>query len=157
MVSDNCTISWNGGTILSSNTARDGNGGAIDVRGHSQVIWSAKTTFTNNSAGNDVGGAIALFYDSTASWNSEITFTKNTATAGSAVYIFRNYTVNFNGKTTFDANAVSIFQGGALSSSYSNVYFWDKTAFVGNTAITIGEQWRLWRRYQLQTVEHRSS
>ena len=76
--------------------------------------------------------------DSTASWNSETTFTKNTGTSGGAVYIAVNCTVNFNGKTTFDANAANIGQGGALSSSNSNIYFRDKATFVGNTALSFG-------------------
>ena len=76
--------------------------------------------------------------DSTASWNSETTFMKNTAPSGGAVYIIVNCTVNFNGKTTFDANAASMFQGGALFSLNSNIYFRDKATFVGNTASTFG-------------------
>ena len=135
---DNCTVSWRGETIFSSNTAKNSGGGGVLVTKSSQALWSGSTTFTNNSAGNAVGGAIVLHDYSTASWNSETSFRKNTASAGGAVFIIDNCAVTFNGKTIFDANAADIGQGGALSTTYSNVYFGDKATFIGNTAMNTG-------------------
>ena len=94
------------------------NGGAIDVRGNSQVIWSGRTTFTSNRFAQSFNRFL------------EVLNNLYEVTAGGAVYSFRNCTANFIGKTTFDANAASIFQGGALCSLFSKVYFWDKTTFI---------------------------
>ena len=134
-VGGNSNISWSGNATFASNTA--GIGGALLVDS-SGVSWNGTTAFFNNSAREGTGGAINLRKLATASSKSKTTFTRNSGTAGGAVYVDAKSIVYFDGNTNFDGNVATKDYGGAVSASSSSVYWRNRTVFTRNAAVSYG-------------------
>ncbi|CAN0439971.1 unnamed protein product, partial [Ascophyllum nodosum] len=116
-------------------------GGGIYVLINCTVSWSGETIFSSNTAEIDAGGAIFLWNYSTASWNSETTFTNNTAPAGGAVLIIDNCAdkVTFVGNTALTTGgAVAVFAKISTSDRGSPFVLAGPTVFEKNTCERIG-------------------
>lgn len=114
-------------------------GGAVSLRGHSNVSWGdSEAYFALNSAGTS-GGALFITNGSSVSWHARTVFDSNSAaSAGGAGTVTDSSSMFWDAPTVLGSNQAGN-AGGALAILESSSVFWGAdTSFLGNAAGSSG-------------------
>ena len=129
-------ISWDGNTRFESNIASNA-GGALSAISGANVSWSGDTAFKDNRA-NFSGGAINLITVHVW-WSGVSLFCNNTAMMGGAIYSGLHSSVRWGSPSTiFASNTATVWGGGAVHISESNISWSGSTTFEYNQADILG-------------------
>ena len=128
-------VRWTGNTTFKFNLANV-LGGAVSVDG-ADISWSGDTAFKNNRA-TFAGGAINV-NSADVSWSGVSLFCNNTAIMGGAIYSGLHSSVQRGSPSTiFAFNTATVWGGGAVHFSESNLSWSGSTTFEYNQANTSG-------------------
>jgi len=134
------TVAFNGINSFMKNSANF-YGGVIYAETNSSLSFNGTSDFSHNSAHRNEGGAIHAYNNTEITFTGSSSFSSNSAVKGGAISAYYNSTLTFDANITFTNNGHKInSHGGAIHLAFNSVIFLmpNTTVYMENNHASLG-------------------